>query len=128
MAGSRSPRQRLAASQTLIVRLDPPKTKGPAARGRVDTGRNRGGNATRQEIAARLDAMAGLLRDIGVLTSRADHRRLANADLMSRLDRMSRVFTGERLTRAFSAVDQARAALERNASHKLVADWLALHL
>jgi hypothetical protein len=30
--------------------------------------------------------------------------------------------------RGYSAVDQALAALERNASPKVVADWLALEL
>jgi hypothetical protein len=32
------------------------------------------------------------------------------------------------VVRAFAAVERARAALERNASPKVVADWLVLQL
>ena len=39
-----------------------------------------------------------------------------------------KAFDGDRTVRAFSAVDRAVAALERNASPKIVADWLAFQL
>ena len=39
-----------------------------------------------------------------------------------------RAFDGDRTVRAFSAVDQAIAALERNASPKIVADWVAFQI
>ena len=38
------------------------------------------------------------------------------------------VYRGERGTRAFSAIDQALVAIERNAGVKIVADWLVLQL
>ena len=41
--------------------------------------------------------------------------RLANADLRPLLQRLQRSFDGERALRAFSAVDRALAALDRNA-------------
>jgi hypothetical protein len=39
-----------------------------------------------------------------------------------------KTFDGDRTVRAFSAVDRAVLALERNASPKIVADWLAFQL
>ena len=69
-----------------------------------------------------------MLRDLGVLLSRADERCLANADLQPLLRRLLRSFDGDRTVRAFSAVDRALLALERNASPKIVADWLAFQI
>lgn len=120
VAGSRTPLDRLAAAPALCARDEAPSRKGE--------GKSRGGTVTRAEMSARLDAMGALLRDIGVLTSRADRRRLANADLSSWLDGVAPAFTGDRLTRAFAAVDRARTAIDRNASQKIVADWLVLNL
>jgi DNA polymerase III subunit delta' len=87
-----------------------------------------GGTSDRDELARRLRAMASLLRDLGLLLSRADDRALANGDLKPQLHALLRSFDGERALRAFSAVDRALAGLERNASPKIVADWVALQL
>jgi DNA polymerase-3 subunit delta' len=119
VTGSRRPADRLSAAQTLVARLESGRDK--AAKGR-------GGTASREEVSRRLDALSLLLRDIGVLTTRADRRCLVNADLVPRLDAMAPAFAGDRLTRAFAAVDRARGALERNASQKVVGDWLVLNL
>jgi DNA polymerase-3 subunit delta' len=81
----------------------------------------------RAQLATTLRAMASLLRDIEILTTKADRRVLANADLESTLARLT-VFGGERGVRAFRAVDEALAALERNAGVKLVADWVTLSI
>jgi DNA polymerase-3 subunit delta' len=121
VAASRSPRERLEGAPLLIARAEAGDRRG-------ESSRTRAVSATRQEISARLDAMSALLRDLSILMSRADRRRLANADLSSRLDQLVGAFPGERLTRAFTVVDQARTAVERNASHKIVADWLVLNL
>lgn len=82
----------------------------------------------RDELARRLYALSSILRDLGLLVSRADERRLANADLKPQLHDLLRSFDGERALRAFAAVDRALAALERNASPKIVADWLAFQI
>ncbi len=87
-----------------------------------------GGTADRDELARRLRALASLLRDLGVLLSRADDRALANGDLKPLLQPLLRAFDGDRALRAFSAVDRALAGLERNASPKIVADWVALQI
>jgi DNA polymerase-3 subunit delta' len=84
--------------------------------------------AERDRLASSLRALSSLLRDLGILASGGDVRLLANADLQPVLQRLVTVFNGERSHRAFSAVDAALAALERNASPKIVADWLVLQL
>ena len=98
-------------------------------RSRIDSARGLAGGAPdREGLARRLRAAASLLRDLGILLSRADERGLANADLKPLLARLSKAFDGERTLRAFSAIDRALDALDRNASPKIVADWVALQL
>jgi DNA polymerase-3 subunit delta' len=104
VAGSGDPRTRLNSAKALV------------------------GTSDRDELARRLRALSSMLRDLGVLLSRADERVLANADLKLFLAGLLRSFDGERALRAFSAVDRALAALERNASPKIVADWLAFQI
>ncbi len=82
----------------------------------------------RDQLASCLRALSSLLRDIGVLVSGGDVRLLANRDLQGVLQRLAPAFEGERSERAFAAVDEALVALERNASPKIVADWLVLQL
>lgn len=82
----------------------------------------------RDQLAVCLRALSSLLRDLGILATRADPRMLANADLQADLSRLTSAFDSARSMRAFTAVDQALAAVERNASPKIVADWLVLQL
>ena len=82
----------------------------------------------RDQLAVVLRFVASLLRDIGLLTSQADTAGLANADLQRDLTRLASAYDGERTSRAFAAVDRGLAALERNASAKVVADWVVLQL
>ena len=90
---------------------------------------NKGGAAAeREQLAACLRALASLLRDTSILALGGDRRMLGNADLESSLTTLSRTFDGARSMRAYAAVDEALAALERNASPKVVADWLVLQL
>jgi DNA polymerase-3 subunit delta' len=119
--GSRGPVERLEAAQALVGRFE-------RGAGRGEGGRSRRDAPSRQDISARLEALAALLRDIGVLSTRADQQRLANADLAPRLSGLASALRGDRLVRAFSTVARAQTALERNASQKVVADWLVLNL
>jgi DNA polymerase-3 subunit delta' len=82
----------------------------------------------RDSLAMHLRLLHGLLRDLGVLSTRADPGALANADLEPLLQRLVPSFDRARLVRAFAAVDTALGALDRNASPKIVADWLVLQL
>jgi DNA polymerase-3 subunit delta' len=91
-------------------------------------GRRGAAAATRAQVANRLGELAWLLRDVGVVSSRADERWLANADLAPDLARLAAAFDGDRLVRAFRAVDHAQAALERSVNQKALADWLAFQL
>ena len=87
-----------------------------------------GDKMSRDDISRRLRLVASMLRDLVVLLSRADDRSLANADLKGSLERLAGPFDRDRAVRAFSAVDRALAALDRNASPKIVADWLAFQI
>ena len=82
----------------------------------------------RNRLAVRLRSLGSLLRDVGIIASRADRGMLANADLEAQLEKLSSSFDAKRSLRAYAAVDRALAALDRNASAKVVADWLLLEL
>jgi len=82
----------------------------------------------RSRLATCLRSLSSLLRDVGVIATQADARLLANADLEAELRRLAPAFDEERWRNAFAAVDEALAALQRNASPKIVADWLVLRL
>lgn len=82
----------------------------------------------RDQLAACLRILSSLLRDLGVIASRADARLIANTDIEADLERLSASWDADRSSRAFAAVDRALAALDRNASPKIVADWLVLQI
>jgi DNA polymerase III subunit delta' len=103
-----APRQRLQAAEAV-------KGKGTGA-------------DERNRLAACLRMLTSLLRDIAIISSGAEPRLLANSDLERELRALAQAFDEERARRAFVAADEALGALERNASPKLVADWLVLQL
>ncbi len=106
VAASRDPRRRLEAAKTL----------------------SSGGRTDRDELSRRLRALASMLRDLGALRCRVADRSLANADMKEHLGALLSAFDGERTVQAFAAVDTALAALDRNASPKIVADWIAFQV
>ena len=108
-AATDDPRRRVEAGQAMV-----PK-------------KSQGGAADREHLAMHLRAMASLIRDAELLAADADRGALANPDVVSELDRLS-AFQGDRGLRAFEALDRALTALERNASVKIVADWVSLQL
>jgi DNA polymerase-3 subunit delta' len=89
-----------------------------------------GGSAAgdREQLSSHLRAMAVLVRDAAVLATRADDGALANPDVRPAIERLATAYRGERGVRAYTAIDQALMALERNAGVKVVADWVMLHL
>jgi DNA polymerase-3 subunit delta' len=100
-------------------------------RRRLDGGRMLAGSGDRDELRRRLRALASMVRDlavIGALPAVDDDGTLANADLREMLGRLARSFDRERVSRAFAAIDRALDAIDRNASPKIVADWLAFQL
>ena len=82
----------------------------------------------RNRLAVRLRSLGALLRDVGIIASRGDRTMLANADLERQLEKLSASYDADRSVRAYAAVDRALTALDRNASPKVVADWLLLEL
>ena len=106
------------------------------ARVRLDGGRELVGErkagstagADRENLAARLTALLSVLRDLVILSTRANGEALANLDLRAELEGLSRFYGRDRAARAFAAADRALWALRRNASTKIVADWLVLQL
>ena len=84
--------------------------------------------ADREDLSRRLLALSSLLRDLGLLGAEAGGHALANADLEPQLQALRRHYDAARTLEAFSVVDRALEALDRNASPKIVADWVALHV
>jgi hypothetical protein len=97
-------------------------------RRRLDTAKTLAGAGDRDDVRLRLRAVASILRDLGVVGANADRRHLANADMAGVLGRLAGAYDRERVSNAFSAVDRALEAIDRNASPKIVADWLAFQL
>jgi len=81
----------------------------------------------REALHARLGALASLTRDVAALAS-GTQAPLANHDLEASLRELAAAFDAERVDAAYEAIVQARHALDRNASPKIVADWLAVRL
>src|SRR5919197_1840720 len=77
-----------------------------------------GGAADRQQVAAHLRAMAALLRDVEIVATGGDAALLANPDLKAELTHLANSYRGERAVDAFTAIDRALAALDRNAGVK----------
>jgi DNA polymerase-3 subunit delta' len=107
-ASSDDPRRRLEGSKDLLAK----------------TGT---GSGDREQLAAHLRVMASFVRDVELLSTNAEDRNLANADVRPVIERLS-AYRGERGLRAFTAIDQGLAALEKNAGVKIVADWVMVQL
>ena len=120
VAASDGPPARIEAAQDLLIKT------------------GAGGKGDRDQLALHLHAMASLLRDVELLSTRTSGGQgppdkkegsgLANPDVKPELDRLTKAYRGERGLRAFTAVDRALVALDRNASAKIVADWLVMRL
>ena len=65
---------------------------------------------------------------MSILSSNGDRGLIGNSDLEPQLVSLAKSFDSSRAASAYAAVDEALAALERNASPKIVADWLVLQL
>ena len=80
----------------------------------------------RESLSVRLAVVESLLRDLIAVSARP--HAVVNRDLESDLRRLQSSFDAGRASRGFQAVVECQAALERNASPKIVADWIAIHL
>ena len=109
-AASDEPRQRIEAAKELLV----------------NTGS--GGREDREQLASHLHAMASLIRDVELLSSRVASDGLANPGVWPEIERLTKAYHGKRGLSAFESVDRALAALDSNASVNIVADWHVLKL
>lgn len=97
-------------------------------RRRLESAKTLAGGGDRDEVRLRLRALSSILRDLGVIGAAAGNRFLSNADMTPALGRLATAYDGERIAAGFAAVDRALDAIDRNASPKIVADWLAFQL
>jgi DNA polymerase-3 subunit delta' len=124
VAGARDEAARLLEQ---AARVSDPSRRLDATRD-LTASKGSGPGADRDQLAACLRALASLLRDTSILALGGDRRMLGNVDLERPLASLAHTFDARRSMAAFAAVDEALAALERNASPKVVADWLVLQL
>jgi DNA polymerase-3 subunit delta' len=80
----------------------------------------------RDALGTRLALLGSLLRDLAALGARQTDDALANSDLTETLVKLQPAFDLRRAVAGFSAISRAQQALDRNASPKIVADWVAL--
>lgn len=81
----------------------------------------------REALGMRLTHVAALLRDLSAIALEPEGTAtLVHADRESEMRSMVRAFPADRLISAFALVARAQAALDRNASPKIVADWVAV--
>ena len=79
----------------------------------------------REVLRLRLRALGTLFRDIQVVSAKGDYGWLANTDRKSELVGWAKSYDIYRAGRGFESVNRAATALTKNASVKVVADWLA---
>ena len=98
---------------------------GPRLRAAASLAQHGSKRRDRDALGARLSIVAALIRDLGALSAGVSDG-LANADLEDNLRRLAPAFDARRLATAFGIVTEAQDALGRNASPKIVADWVAV--
>ena len=123
---------RQSAAALLRALAAAPNPRHQLETGKELTGARRGSRASaaaaRETLIGRLRALATLLRDLQLLSARADRAWLANADLEAELIELGQSYDTDRAGRGFANVQRAVDALTRNASPKVVVDWLALQI
>jgi DNA polymerase-3 subunit delta' len=88
---------------------------------------NKSKRRDREALFARLAIVSSLIRDLTAMDVQGGVP-LANADIEAALADIASGFHSDRLADAFAAVERAETALGRNASPKIVADWLAVSI
>lgn len=111
----------VAAARDVRGRLEGAKALLPGKTASRDGGQ-------RQALVHRLRAVAEILRDAVLVASGADRDGLADTAVADRPDRLAKAFGLRRSVTAFAIIDEAIAAVEGNASPKVVADWVACRL
>ena len=122
-------RRSAAAALRALAGAPPPKGRLEAGKDLMGARRSRSAAATEREaLTRRLRALGTLLRDLQVVSVGGGGGWLANGDMVDELQALSRSYDVDRVGRAFETVDRAVSALTRNASPRVVVDWLALQI
>lgn len=122
-------RESAADALRALAGAPPAKRRIEIGKGLMGTRRARSSAAVEREaLTRRLRALGTLFRDLQLLSARGERARLANADLADALEGLARSYDAERSGRGFEHVDRAVSALMRNASPRIVVDWLALRI
>ena len=122
-------RESAADALRALAGAPPAKRRIEIGKGLMGTRRARSSAAVEREaLTRRLRALGTLFRDLQLLSARGERARLANADLADALEALARSYDAERSGRGFEHVDRAVSALMRNASPRIVVDWLALRI
>ncbi len=82
----------------------------------------------REFLAVRLRALGALLRDLSVVLAGGSPELLAHTGLATEFRELAGTCDIEQAGRYYALVDRALAALERNASAKLIANWLVVQV
>ena len=122
-------RESAAAALRALAAAPPANRRLAAGKDLVGARRAKSSAATEREaLTRRLRALGTLFRDLQVVSAAGDRAWLANADLADQLEALSRSYGADRAGRGFESVDRAVAALARNASPRIVVDWLTLQI
>ena len=122
-------RQSAAAALRALAGRPPAKRRLEIGKDLAGARRSRSSAATEREaLTRRLRALGTLFRDLQLVSVGGGRARLANADLADDLDKLARSYDAERTGRGFEHVDRAVNALVRNASPRIVVDWLVLRV
>jgi DNA polymerase-3 subunit delta' len=122
----------LSADRELALALLVTASRGGGVAGRLQAAVAISGNPGRKRrdrdaLGSRLSAAAALMRDLTVLQTLGPGA-LSDAELEADLRPLERAYNLDRLSSGFAAITSAQQALDRNASPKIVADWIALTL
>ena len=112
----------LALLQAARGRQVLPRLKAAAALAKHDSDRR-----DREALGARLAVIQAMLRDIGLVHANAT-ASISYADDEGAMRELATSFDLARVTAGFTAIERAHEALARNASPKIIADWVAVTL
>ena len=125
----RRARETAAIVLRALAEAPPPRRRLQMSKDLATSGRGRSSSAVeRDALTRRLQALGTLLRDLQVVSTDGDRNWLANADLEADLEELSSSYDIDRVSRGYGYVERAVSALTRNASPKVVADWLMLQI
>ena len=112
----------LAFLMAAVERSVPKKLKASATLATV-----KGDRRVREAVSARLEIVAALLRDVSAVAA-DELGAVQHRDAAGELRQLAKSFDQHRIAKAWSALQRAQQALERNGGPKIIADWTVMSL